>query len=368
MKFVPDRKVIALALPLLSEGEIKLAEGVRKGLAEHDRTEEVIILGGGYETPLRHLAEQGLLTGAIGDFISRAWLDPLRRDKVSFVGLGQWQDAGMACVTLDLETMAAEALEVFRSQGVASVAFLGPSGPSGSASLGGIFREMTGMAGLSFRLINDTTGAVLGNTLRDLPLPAGLLCFSDHLARLSIQTAIHNGLQVPRDIAVIGVGNSVLESLQAGIGISSFEPPNADIGREAGRLMAGLLEGARDTPLRRIAPKFIPRESSLRSDSGVARMMSFLSGNPDTDANAGELARIAGMSRRSLEKALKALHGETPGSLLQRIRRERAEQLLRTSDLPIAQVAIECGYREPALFSTAFKRWTGKSPRDFRKM
>ena len=265
MKFVPDRKVIALALPLLSEGEIKLAEGVRKGLAEHDRAEEVIILGGGYETHLRHLAEQGLLTGAIGDFISRAWLEPLRRDKVSFVGLGQWQDADMACVTLDLETMASEALEVFRSQGVASVAFLGPSGPSGSTSLGGIFREMTGLARLPFRLINDTTGTVLANTLRELQLPAGLLCFSDHLARRCIETAIHNGFQVPRDIAVIGVGNSALESLQAGIGISSFEPPHADIGREAGRLMAGLLAGAKVTPLRRLAPRFIPRESSLRS-------------------------------------------------------------------------------------------------------
>jgi AraC-like DNA-binding protein len=79
------------------------------------------------------------------------------------------------------------------------------------------------------------------------------------------------------------------------------------------------------------------------------------------------LARIAGMSRRSLEKKLKASLGKTPGELLRKTRQERAEKLLKTTDLPITQIARECGYVEPALFSTAFKRWCGKSPRDFRR-
>jgi transcriptional regulator GlxA family with amidase domain len=168
-------------------------------------------------------------------------------------------------------------------------------------------------------------------------------------------------------MAVIGVGNSVLETLQSGIGISSFEPPHTDIGREAGRLMAALLAGTVGTLPIRLAPRFLARESSMRSDSGIERMMSFLRGNPNTEANADELARIAGMSRRSLEKKLKASLGKTPGELLRRIRQERAEKLLKTTDLPITQIARDCGYPEPALFSTAFKRWTGKSPRDFRK-
>jgi len=231
MRVHSGKKVVALALPLLSEGEISMLEGVRKGLAEHNRPEEVIVLGGGYEAPLRQLAKHGVLAGAIGDFMSQAWLDSLCREKISFVRLGPWGGGGTACVTLDLEAMATEALEVFRSEGVASVAFLGPSGPSGSASLGAVFREITAGVSLPFRLISDTSGPVLVNTLRELPLPAGLLCFSDHLARLAIQTGIRIGLQTPRDLAVIGVGNSMLESLQAGIGISSFEPPHSETGR-----------------------------------------------------------------------------------------------------------------------------------------
>ena len=263
--------------------------------------------------------------------------------------------------------MAAEALEAFRTGGVASVAFLGPSGPSGSVSLGALFREMAGRADIPFRWIQETSGLILGNALREFNLPAGLLCFSDHLARIAIQTGIGNGLQTPRDLAVIGVGNSILESLQAGMGISSFDPPYWEMGRQAGRLMAGVLAGGIDASLIRLAPKFLPRESSLRTESGIGRMMAYLRGNPDTDANAGELARIARMSRRSLEKCLKASLGNTPGTLLRKMRQERAELLLRTTELPIARVARDCGYREPALFSTAFRRWTGTSPRDFRR-
>lgn len=366
-KSLTERKIIALALPLLSEGEIKLAEGVRKGLSENNRSEEVIVLGGGYEPPLRRLAEQGVLAGGIGDFMSMAWLESLGRNKVSFVQLGPWEAKGTAGVTLDLEAMAAEALEAFRTGGVASVAFLGPSGPSGSAGLGVAFETMARRAGIPFRLIQETSEILLENTLRELPTPAGLLCFSDHLARLAILTASRSGLKTPRDLAVIGVGNSMLESLQAGMGISSFEPPHWEMGREAGCLMAGLLSGNNAAPLLRLAPRFLARESSQRTVSGIGRIMAYLQSNPDTGANAGELARIAGMSRRSLEKRLKASHGETPGSLLRNLRRERAKLLLRTTDLPIARVASDCGYQEPALFSTVFKRWTGSSPRDYRR-
>jgi len=367
---VPPRKVIAVALPLLSEGEIAQVDGIRKGLDDKGYTGEVLVLGGGYETPLRHLAEQDKLAGAIGDFMGPAWLESLRRQGIALVQLGQpeqWGPVGIATVSIDLEAMAEEALDSLRAGKASSAAYLGPSGPSGSARLGAVFQTKAEAAGMAFRMIQETSGLIFGNTLRELTLPAGVLCFSDHLARLLIQTGLSIGLHAPRDLAVIGVGNSTLESLQAGIEISSFETPHWEIGRQAGRLMAGLLTGRREESIIRVIPRFHLRESSLVMKSGIDRMMAYLRGNPETEANAADLARIAGMSRRSLEKGLRASQNETPGGLLRRLRQERAEKLLRTTDLTISRVASECGYREPALFSTAFRRWTGVSPRDFRK-
>jgi AraC family transcriptional activator of mtrCDE len=73
------------------------------------------------------------------------------------------------------------------------------------------------------------------------------------------------------------------------------------------------------------------------------------------------------MSRRSFEKALRQAEGLTPGALLKQIRRKRAEELLRETTLGIGLVGRECGYDELAVFSAAFKRWTGRSPREFRE-
>ena len=116
-----------------------------------------------------------------------------------------------------------------------------------------------------------------------------------------------------------------------------------------------------------VMAKLHERDSSLRSASGVTRALAYLRSNPGTNMSAGEMARHAGMSRRSFEMALRAECGKSPGALLQEMRQHRAKTLLRESDLAIAEIGRECGYQEAAVFSTAFKRWTGKTPRDFRK-
>jgi AraC-like DNA-binding protein len=96
--------------------------------------------------------------------------------------------------------------------------------------------------------------------------------------------------------------------------------------------------------------------------------MAYLRSNPSTSMSAGELARFSGMSRRSFENTVLAEYGRSPGILLQEMRQVRAEKLLSESELTIAEIGSECGYQEPSVFSTAFKRWTGKSPRDFRRL
>lgn len=58
--------------------------------------------------------------------------------------------------------------------------------------------------------------------------------------------------------------------------------------------------------------------------------------------------------------------GETFKGYLTRVRMERARELLRTTPLPVTEVARRCGYPDPHYFSSAFKRVCGVSPRDFR--
>ncbi|WP_271166746.1 AraC family transcriptional regulator [Hansschlegelia plantiphila] len=71
------------------------------------------------------------------------------------------------------------------------------------------------------------------------------------------------------------------------------------------------------------------------------------------------------LSRRTLQRRL-AEHGATFEALLQTTRRRRACAALRGA-APIAQIAYELGYSDPAHFTRAFRRWAGRTPLDWRR-
>ncbi len=89
-------------------------------------------------------------------------------------------------------------------------------------------------------------------------------------------------------------------------------------------------------------------------------------GLSDPDLSVEQIARSSGMSRRSLNRRL-AARGVTVASLLRSVRFATARQLLVESETPLFEVASAIGYAEPSVFSTAFRRWSGVSPREWRK-
>lgn len=86
---------------------------------------------------------------------------------------------------------------------------------------------------------------------------------------------------------------------------------------------------------------------------------------PHGGASAAEIARRLGVSQRTLSRRLSA-EGLTFQKLLDWLRADLAQRYLEDRDLPISQVAWLLGYREIGAFSHAFKRWTGRTPREAR--
>lgn len=79
-----------------------------------------------------------------------------------------------------------------------------------------------------------------------------------------------------------------------------------------------------------------------------------------------DVARRVATSRRQLQRAF-AEAGETSfRSYLQRVRMDRAAELLREGGSPVNQVASAVGYRQPAQFAKAFRRHHGAPPSRFR--
>ena len=59
--------------------------------------------------------------------------------------------------------------------------------------------------------------------------------------------------------------------------------------------------------------------------------------------------------------------GENFSSYLTRYRLERAQELLQTTDLPVASVAVQTGYTTPGYFSRLYKKYKGVSPEAERR-
>lgn len=85
-------------------------------------------------------------------------------------------------------------------------------------------------------------------------------------------------------------------------------------------------------------------------------------GNPSADHIAARLH----MSRRTLTRRLEQM-GTTFKALLDEVRRDLAMRWLVTEDVRIAELAHRLGFSEPAAFHRAFKRWSGKTPAQYRR-
>ena len=86
---------------------------------------------------------------------------------------------------------------------------------------------------------------------------------------------------------------------------------------------------------------------------------------PHGTARADAIARKLGMSQRTLARRL-ASEGLTFAGILDDLRSDLARRYLDDAHLTISQIAWLLGYQEASAFTHAFKRWTGKTPRDMR--
>jgi len=98
------------------------------------------------------------------------------------------------------------------------------------------------------------------------------------------------------------------------------------------------------------------------SDAVARRLVLAL---PRGEGTQHAIAHALGLGERTLQRRL-AREGTTFAALLERSRRELAEGFLRDQRLSASEVAFLLGYADPSTFFRAFKRWTGRTPQQFR--
>jgi LacI family transcriptional regulator len=263
-------------------------------------------------------------------------------------------------------------------RGLTNFAYCGDRRYHWARQRGEAFARLTGaMGGGPCASFAPTPGAVdeevgeIARWLKTLPRPVGVLACLDLRGQQVLAACRLAGLNVPEEVAVIGVHNDELLCDLCDPPLSSVIPNAQRAGYEAAALLARAMAGkCVPVALREISPQGVAARQSTDlaavSDAKIAGAVRFMREQAAGGANVGDVLRAVPMARTALERRFKAALGTTPHAHLRKLRIERVKELLVSTSLPVGEIATATGFEHPEYLSAMFRRECGVSPRDFR--
>ncbi|HEY1685183.1 MAG TPA: XylR family transcriptional regulator [Tepidisphaeraceae bacterium] len=217
---------------------------------------------------------------------------------------------------------------------------------------------------------SDRRTAAIGRWLRSLPRPLALFAANDLWGFELLQATRETGLQVPADVAILGVDNEELLCEISHPPLSSIRIGAEQIGRTAVTVLDDLLRGKSPRDLKLVAPlEVVTRQSTdvlAVDDADVALALRHIRQHAIEGLSVKQLLDAVPVNRRTLERRFVSVLGHTPLEEIRRVRLERVKVLLQT-DLPIYEVARQSGFATPEYLATSFLKSTGITPTVYRR-
>ena len=207
--------------------------------------------------------------------------------------------------------------------------------------------------------------------LRQLPKPVGLLAFDDKLGKRILNACRHAKINVPIQIAVVGVNNDRLICELCWPPLSSLEIQHNRIGVEASELLDLAMQGKFvEKPHQKIAPV----ELVIRGSSGappvddplVKTAINLIREQAGKYVGVEQVAARLRVSRRNLDRRFSVALGRTVHDELADVRMKMARTYLADNSMKVASVAQACGFASAASFSRSFRMNFGLWPTDYR--
>lgn len=210
----------------------------------------------------------------------------------------------------------------------------------------------------------------INDWLIQLPKPVAIFAYSDQMAAQLCILCQRGGFAVPEQVAVLGRGNTEVWCRMAPVPISSIDINRQQQTRIALRLLDDLVQG-KPVPERTLIPPagIITRRSTdilAAADPDVVRAVRFIWDHLDQDLSVDEVALEVGTPRYKLERAFRKHLNRGVREELQRIRMQRLGELLRSTTLPMAQLAPQVGFHSVEYLHNAFRKFYGLTPRAYR--
>ncbi|MFA5292188.1 MAG: DNA-binding transcriptional regulator [Phycisphaerae bacterium] len=209
--------------------------------------------------------------------------------------------------------------------------------------------------------------------IESLPKPIGIMASNDDRGFAVLEACKALGVDVPGQVAVLGVDNDIANCELAMPPLSSIALNTVKAGFEAARILDRMMRKGVCCGYEKVIVEpthIVPRQSTnvlAVSDIIVAKALDFIRNNVKIQIQVNDVAESVSVSRRELERRFKkrlnsSIHQEIKLARVQLI----TKMLLETSD-SISEIAAKLGFVDVNHIGRYFRDIEGISPVEYRK-
>lgn len=208
--------------------------------------------------------------------------------------------------------------------------------------------------------------------LQQLRPPVGMLAVQDYRARVVMDECRRLGLEIPHDIAVIGMDNDPMICEFCRPTLSSVSRNSWRLGYETAAVLDCLMDGRQPPRHDLVIPcdGVVARQSTdtvAVEDQHVAAAVHFIHDRCGEPFGVERVVEATHISRRQLEVRFRNVLGCSIYDYICRTRVERAKRALCGAErIKFHKVAASCGFPSPQRMRLVFHRTTGLTPQEFR--
>lgn len=377
-----DKSVPKIVLKI--ETSMAYGRGILKGIAKYSRIHGPWIFysePGDKETSLPEFGKwdiDGIISHTTSEKEARKILSSGL--PVVFKGLETPPD-DLNCVVSDCKSIGEMGAEYFLEKGFHNFAYCGYNYVPWSASRGKSFGDRIRKAGYKIHYYQPSLSSKnsvwereqkqLADWVKSLPKPIAVMACHDVRARHIIEACRGGNINIPNDVAVLGVDNDDVFCDLSNPNLSSIELNTTMAGYKAAALLSRLMRGDNIKGCKiKVEPKFVVTRQSTDKmaieDKYVLEALDFIHKHAKENIQVSDVTNAIGISRTAIQNRFRIVVGRTIYDEIKRIRIELIASMLRETDMSIEEIALELGFSCGKHISRYFSQKKGVSPMKYR--
>jgi LacI family transcriptional regulator len=181
------------------------------------------------------------------------------------------------------------------------------------------------------------------------------------------------GIECPLDLAILGVDNDELLCNMSSSPMSSIDTNWQGMGYAVAEQLDALISGRSTRVVHKSwRPKGVVERNSTDflgiDDDIVVKALLYIQRHIKTQITVSNVMSAVGVCRPTLDDHFKKTLNRTTAQEINRLRLEKARQLLTNTTMTIEAIALDCGFLNPDRLYRIFQRQLNTTPGKYRTM